>query len=161
MQQIHSSKVNIFSPNQGITRFLWNHMYIVLFKNVLPIVAVLRLINLLLALTPCFCKLDLILLCFLRLGLSSALLLLVVFAKTTCFSSPQMHNTTHLPSISLLDQPTSIRRGFVINLLFMKFKPVARHCLPLRYKYLPQHLILELSQPVLISHRVRSRFTRV
>jgi len=43
----------------------------------------------------------------------------------------------------------------------MKFKQVTRHFLPLRYKYLPQQLVLEHSQRVLISHRGRSSFTRV
>ena len=135
--------------------------YIIPFKKVLPIVPVSRQINLLHVLTPCFCKVDLILLCLLHLSLPSALLLLVVFTKTTCFSSPQMHSTTHLSSMSLLDYPANIRRGFVINLLTINFKPVIRHYIPLRYKYLPQQLTLEYSEPLLISHRGRSSFTRV
>ena len=77
---------------------------------------------------------------------------LVVFTKNMCSSSPQMHKTTHLSSISLLDHPIGIRRGFVIKLLIMKIKPVLRHLLPLSYKYLPQQFILECSQPGLISH---------
>jgi hypothetical protein len=64
-----------------------------------------------------------------------------------------MHNTTHLSNISLLDRPTSIRQLFVLKILIMKFKPFARHFLPLRCKYLPQQLILEHSQPVLIPYR--------